>query len=225
MEENRPIKDSQPEVSKDKEDNKNKKLIIVIIIVILIALLMVASVCWYMNSQAIQQKSAQEKEINVRTATPQKPISYTTEYEKLKFNYPKDFKLTDTSTPAEGESLPRDLILLVAPNGTEITIGTGLFGIGGSCPGECKILQSDKITVLGKTRYINFYNVEGKVYVGLSDSPDEFMNFIDGKNITQSGQPALMNFNLNLAGAKSVQDYLNNPVFVQYKSLLTSLSY
>lgn len=137
---------------------------------------------------AMQARSNGAADTATPTASPAATLEYTTKYEGVKFNYAKDFSISDISM-AESATNPirpgNDVVRLKKANGFDMQIDTGASGRGGACP-DCKILKSDAVTVLGKTYYLNYVDTNAdnltEVVVLGADKSDAFGADVPGKN-------------------------------------------
>jgi len=243
-----PSQQSSSDFSDLQPKNKNKKIFIVVCILVFIFSILLVGGWYYMNKKAIEQKNqlqAQNDALNQKIQDLQKttPVTiqkqnqneqaYFTKYEKINFTYPTTFKLTDTSTAggANGEVGSDNIVLT---NGLfKGTIQTGLFGVGGACP-DCKVLLSEPINFLGKSRFLNYVSSDGgpKVdYVVVTDTPQESFGYLKGKNVTVTdGQTALMIFQASYMNGdkqipKTLVELQNDPNIAAFKQVLTSMKY
>jgi hypothetical protein len=159
-------------VQADMQHKKKKNgLIAAIIILIILAIAAIGGTWYYMNNKAknakktqdeqIQQLQKQINDLKLQSATSQsiKTTSYTTKYQLLKFAYENGWTIKDTSAvAANGNSF--DSIVLTSPNNFSISLSAGNLQRGGSC-GDCKVLYSEPVTVLGKQLYINYVQDSG----------------------------------------------------------------
>ncbi len=100
----------------------------------------------------------EDEDTNTDKETVTKPVStnktYTTTYEKMKFTYPKSFTLKDSSGPtAYGNG---DYISLTKGN-VILTLAAANGGRGGGCD-DCVLAKSTKVSILGRTAYINYWS-------------------------------------------------------------------
>lgn len=162
--------------------------------------------------------------------------TYTTKYEKMSFKYPSDLTLTDTSTATTNQdnvTPGMDKIKLTSASGFEISIQTGLYGIGGGCE-ECTIDFADPVSVAGANYFINYVNPgTGKIRsITVSKTNDDFIGSIDGKTITISGtnnKAATLISGSFRSGDQIVEkplaQYKADPCVVDFKKLIQSISY
>lgn len=223
----------------DAPKKTNKGLIITIVIITVLAIAGIIGTWYYMYNQQQKKSQQQQQEIDdlnsklkqmeeqkTQSTSSQttKLTSYTTKYEKLKFQYPSDYKLVDSSVAGTNVDPPQDRITITAPSGMEMSIHTGAFGIGGSCE-DCIFPLADPLTVLAKQRFLNFVQSQGTVTAGISDKPNQYINAIDGKNILVDGKTTFMLFGINYGKGKTLKDYQADPALEQYKKLLQGMTY
>ncbi len=226
----------------------NKGLIATLVILIILAIAAVSGTWYYMNNKAKKDKKAQEEQIQqlqkqiddlksqASAAQATKTLSYTTKYDKLKFNYPSNWSLNDASQASSADrikdtGLPGlDVVTLKSPNGFEIELKDGVYGIGGSCE-PFSTLASDKINILGKDYLLNYEvtsNTTSPVFIVVSSDSKDCIGKIDSKNlIVNNGQPSALIINAGY-GKGSSQTYAelkNDPNVQEFKNFLQSLSY
>lgn len=235
-----------------KQKNSKNGLIIALIIVVILALAAIAGTWYYMNTKAMDDKKAKDQQIQqlqkqidelkknqANSATNNQTKNYTTKYELLKFNYPNDYTISDNSGTNQAVVPGSDIITIAGPNGFNINIKTGLFGVGGNC-NTCSVLYSEPVTFLGQQYYINYIQdtIEGSgvAYAVLASKPEYFNDYVLGKNI-KSRQPvtsgpdlALMSFmadykNGNNQLVKSLEAIKSDPNMAAFKQMIQSASY
>lgn len=160
-------------------------------LLLVIVLVGVLGFVGYRVYQARQVKPTQQSTSPTRTEPEVK--THKLKYEKYSIKYPLDFTLKDTSQAGDANSVPdSDSISLTRKNGFELSIQTGLYGIGGACE-TCKVVMSKPFTFLGKKVYANFVDADfangrssGRVrsIVVTADPTDWFGAGILGKNIS-----------------------------------------
>ncbi|HVS79348.1 MAG TPA: hypothetical protein VHD84_03640 [Candidatus Saccharimonadales bacterium] len=150
--------------------NKSQKgfgLIYSLVIVIVIAAIVVAGVLVYRhdhnktnNSTASDNSSQQTAATNSSSQATDPYAGWKTadlKYEKASFKYPTTWSLSNTSTVngTTGNVSPgSDSAKLTSPTGLELTINTGVTGIG---DGLRDVLDSHTMTTLGNDYFLDFY--------------------------------------------------------------------
>ena len=243
--------------SNDESQHKNnptgikkpgKGPITALVIVIILAIIAVGGTWYYMNNNAKNDKKAQDEQIqklqkqvdelkNQSAAmAPAQTKSYTTKYDKLKFNYPSNWTLNDTSQAATADRIKDtglvglDVVTLKSPNGFEIEIKDGMYGIGGSCePFSAQV--TEKVNVLGKDLFINYLtnkNTSSPVKITVSSQPGDCIGGIDSKNlIVNTGQPTaiIISAGFDKNSTVTYDQLKSDPNLQAYKNFLQSLSY
>jgi hypothetical protein len=121
--------------------------------------------------------------------------TYTLKYEKIKFQYPSTWKLTDISGSINNETDSKgaliytpgsDLVTLTSDDGLELSIVTATTASADG-PG-IKVISSSPVQLLGSNLYLNYisnaspYASANAAYV--STSPSSYSDFPASKNIT-----------------------------------------
>ena len=236
------------EIENQPKQKSGKGMIVAVAIVIILAIVAVGGTWYYMNNQAKNDKKAQDEQIqqlqkqvdelkNQSAAmAPAQTKSYTTKYDKLKFNYPSNWTLNDTSQAATADRIKDtglvglDVVTLKSPNGFEIEIKDGMYGIGGSCePFSAQV--TEKVNVLGKDLFINYLtnkNTSSPVKITVSSQPGDCIGGIDSKNlIVNTGQPTaiIISAGFDKNSTVTYDQLKSDPNLQAYKNFLQSLSY
>jgi hypothetical protein len=191
------------------------------------------------QDEQIQQLQKQIDDLNEQnTAKIKKTKSYITKYDKLKFSYPDDWKLIDSSAESTTQirneyGIPgQDVIKITSPDGFEISISSG--GLGGSAcpPGTANVSNSEKITTLGLEYYLNYRKnntSEDIEDIYLATKPDQCTSDLSSRNIVikENGNGAGLSISAKYANGKTpTYDQLKSDPNIQaYKNFLQSLSY
>jgi type II secretory pathway pseudopilin PulG len=231
------------------KNKSNKGLVATLVILIILAIAAVGGTWYFMNNKAKKDKKVQEEQIQqlqkqiddlksqaATKITTAQTKSYTTKYDKLKFNYPSNWTLTDTSE-AHPESYVKetglpglDVVTLKSPDGFEIELKDGMYGIGGSCE-AFSTLANDKLNILGKDYLLNYEatsNTTSPVFVVVSSDPRDCIGKIDSKNlIVNNGQPSalIIYAGYGKGSSQTYADLKNDPNVQELKKFLQSLSY
>ncbi len=83
--------------------------------------------------------------------------TYTLQYEKFSFRYPDSLTLADTSATDPDKYIEpgMDHIKLTKSDGFELSIQTGVDGIGGACE-DCRVISTRPIQFLGQPASFNY---------------------------------------------------------------------
>jgi hypothetical protein len=220
-----------------------KKILLIATTIIITALIVGGGTWYYMNKKAQNQKNDFQNQINqlnqkiqdnqkqTSSTSSASTKSYTSKYEKVKFEYPDTFILTDLSKAEPASSSGIDTIKLSNGNFV-LTLQAGLYGIGGACE-SCKVLYSEPITVLGKNLYLNYVSNDGGPKVDIvvvAKTPTDTFGFFEDKNITIDGNKALMGINLQYKNGeksvpKTVQELKTDTNVLAAKQVIQSMSY
>ncbi|MFJ5234539.1 hypothetical protein ACIQBJ_32130 [Kitasatospora sp. NPDC088391] len=129
------------------------------------------------------------------TTTPADPYagwqSATLKYEKLNLKYPSTWKLTDTSTPYNGNNIMatpgNDAASLTSPTGLTVTVATGVNSVGDG-PYSTHPQFIVPIATLG-----------GNYYLGFGTGPAGDTSPVNGAVGTSSSSPALYPASKNIS--------------------------
>jgi hypothetical protein len=181
---------------------------------IVLALVVVSTAALALHDSDQSKKDSGQSNINLTlvvsprptpspSAAPKVPIivpttgwnTYTLKYEKIKFQYPSNWKLTDISGSVNNETDSKgqliytpgsDLVTLTSDDSLELSIVTATSvsadGLG------TKVISSSPVELLGSNLYLDFvsnsspYTSANAAYV--STSPTSFLDFPASKNIT-----------------------------------------
>lgn len=211
-----------------KELQKDNRGVIAILLVVLIVLIGLGWVVWHAYSVRSQKSKASQSQTQVEVVEPQTK-TFVTQYEKLKITYPADLTLTDTSAAADpGDEVVGMDHIKISKGHYTLSIQTGIFGVGGGCA-ECTIPFSEQVSVLGHNYYLNYVSNDNANIsaVGLSDTADQYINFIPGKNILtlSSGGATLIGINIRANMPQPHAATVADADFMALKQIVADLSY
>lgn len=236
------------ELDKQPNQKNGKGMVAALVIIIVLAIAAIGGTWYYMNNNAKNDKKAHDEQIQKlqkqvdelkkqsTAMAPAQTKSYTTKYDKLKFNYLSNWTLNDTSQAATADRIKDtglvglDVVTLKSPNGFEIEIKDGMYGIGGSCePFSAQV--TEKVNVLGKDLFINYLtnkNTSSPVKITVSSQPGDCIGRIDSKNlIVNTGQPTaiIISAGFDKNSTVTYDQLKSDPNLQAYKNFLQSLSY
>jgi len=138
------------------------------------------------------------KTVSTTTETSTSPYAgwktATLKYEKITYQYPANWKITDYSSPGGCTTPGSDLVYLTSPNNEQVVLHTGIDCIGDG--GAVDFGTAVPITALGQNLYLVFQNWAGEgpadqpsvpqfACLGPTSSPNTPFDFI-AKNIFHS---------------------------------------
>jgi hypothetical protein len=192
------------------------------------------------NSQQTTHASSAKK-----TSEPADPYagweSYTTTYDKLKFKYPADWQLSDTSNAGNSDVTPgQDWVRLTSNDSLEVSIILGTTDFDGGSP-NVRSLYSTPVSMLGGAYYLQFTSssdTTAGAVVTTSNSLPRTSSFPAAKNIRLSqatlSNPAIQDmpapFDLISVQHKDalsypVSKFLQDPNYKTAIAILESMSY
>lgn len=167
--------------------------------------------------------------------------TYTLKKERLSFKYPSNWAIKSMSDASN------DYILLNGTNGFEMTIGAGSeVSAVENYPASC-IGQSDKVTFVNRTAYLDFITVDqfnsnctpvsnpatiGRIFLSDSSQEAAHNDFFPTKNLTSGSNPAIIvsmdyfgpNFT-NQNNYKTVSFIENDVNYEKAKLVIDSMAY
>lgn len=232
-----------------KNNESGFSVVEMVLVIVIIGLIGVVGFMVYKNQHKAQTAS-------VATTTTSKPAISTPildpyagwataslKFEKLNLKYPKNWKIDNTSTVV-GVTIPvspgSDKLTLTSPNGLQVTISSGVTGIGDG-PYYGKILSVNPITTLGGSYFLGFGNnsygdtTTGTTKAGCVGTLDtNSANFPYSKYITVSGGTD-KSFDVICIGypdksngdttQKTIAEFQADPSFNDAKLVVQSLAY
>lgn len=158
-------------------------------------------------------------------------------YEKFSLRYPSSFTLKETSAADEYVNTGgTDRIELSKPNDFKLTINTGIHDVGGACE-KCTVIDSQNITFLGKSLYLNYVDQvgDGKVRYALlsTDTDDWFGGTVKGVNIKlkdDNNEPLPISVSLRYTDGsenfgKTLEEFKSSPDVAEAIKILESAKY
>lgn len=210
--------------------------------VIVLAIAAVAGTWYYMNKKINDQKAQQQQQIDAlnkqlqdlqkqsqsSTTPTESQKSTTTQYEKISFQYPSTWVLTDTSKPA-ANGYPYNTDVIKLTNGSYVVdIQTGVSQVGGACP-YCKVLKTEPITLLGQNLNLNYVSNDGGPKVDrviVAKTPTDTFGGFAGKTMPNT---AIFIYGAYKSGdnyiSKTLTELQSDTNLASFKQTLQSMKY
>ena len=232
------------------QKKSNKGLIATLVIVIILAITAVGGTWYYMNNKAKNDKKAQEEQIQqlqkqiddlksqAATTKSSQTKSYITKYDKLKFNYPSNWTLNDTSQASSTEVLNTygidgtDNVTLKSQDGFEVIILSG--GLGGfACPpNSAQKIVSEKVNILDGSYFLNYLKKENSNNIDsifIATKSEQCASDLISKNLItkDTGKGAILSVTAKYPNNSNtnIEQIKNDSDLKDFKNFLQSLSY